>query len=575
MKRVSTPAFGRQWPRWLPLLVIIAGIGAYYNSFTGAFVFDDRPHILENWRVHRLWPLWDVLGGTSRPLVSLSLAINYALSGTRVWSYHAVNLLIHLLAALALFGVIRRTLLTTRLRPRYGHSAHWLALAVSLLWVVHPLHTQSVTYTIQRGESLMGLCYLLTLYSVIRSAETSQRRWMTCAILACAMGMATKPVMVTAPLVAWIYDGIFLSGSLASAWRQRKRLYLGLAATWGVLIWCLVAAPADYQTSAGFAFTRISPLEYALTQPGVILHYLRLVLWPHPLVFDYGWPVATTTQEILPPLLVIGALIFATLWALRHRPPLGFLGAAFFLILAPSSSLIPIADLAFEHRMYLPLAAVISFGVVVGDWIASRLVGAHRLRQTLAVGLLASLTLLLGLATIRRNEDYRDGVTMWRDTLSKRPNNPRAHNNLCDALIRQGQPDAAIPHCHEALRLRPDYPDAYHNLGDIAVTQSKLQEAVAHYTRALRLKPEDEKSAVNLAVVLALQGHIEAAQERLSHVLQRHPGCAEAHYNLGLILARQKQFGAAEARFVEALRLDPALTAARESLGKVRARQAR
>src|ERR1039458_595429 len=160
------------WRKFIPLLVVAVGLVAYHNSFTGPFIFDDMYTIRDNPTIRRVWPIWQALspphrGGTTvegRPLINLSFAVNYALGAYHVWGYHALNLSVHILAGLTLLGVVRRTLRQPRLRGRFSAAADGLALATAVLWMVHPLQTESVTYIVQRAESLMGLFYLLTLY---------------------------------------------------------------------------------------------------------------------------------------------------------------------------------------------------------------------------------------------------------------------------------------------------------------------------------------------------------------------------------------------------------------------------
>ena len=259
-----------------PFVVIAPTILVYANSFNGVFLFDDAPHIVHNERIQHLRPLAGLLSG-QRPIIDLSLAINYALGKLNVWGYHAINLGIHLLAALALYGVIRRTLSRNQLADRFGSSSGPLAAVAALIWAVHPLQTQSVTYIIQRSESLMGLFYLLALYCLIRSVDSVRRRvWQLAAVACCASGMGSKAVMVTAPLVLFLYDWVFLSKSAAIAARRRWTLYLGLAATWGVPWLTGVAGgvlnPSTRGASVGFGFKGIMPLDYFLTQFGVIVH---------------------------------------------------------------------------------------------------------------------------------------------------------------------------------------------------------------------------------------------------------------------------------------------------------------
>jgi hypothetical protein len=285
-----------------------------------------------------------------------------------VWGYHLSNLTIHILAALVLFGVVRQTLVSERLREQFGRAATGLSLTVALIWTVHPLQTESVTYIIQRTESLMGLFLLLTLYCAIRSFDSPRpRRWQVAAVLACALGMGSKEVMIGAPILVLLYDWIFVGSSFREIWRRRWALYAGLAATW-VLLALLVATGQARQAVISASFAQLGSSAYAKTQCGVILYYLRLSLWPHPLVVDYNdWPIAKTAMDFVPWAVVLGAMLCATLVALWRRSWLGFPGAWFLIILAPSSSLIPIiSEPAAERRMYLPLAAVVVLITVIG-----------------------------------------------------------------------------------------------------------------------------------------------------------------------------------------------------------------
>ena len=235
----------RRWPIVLAVAVLLgAGIAAYWNSFSGGIVFDDYVTIRENPSITNLADLPAVLqpprdiSSSGRPLVNLSLAVNYTLGGTSdMWSYHAFNLAIHLLATLTLLGVVRRTLLSPPLRERFGRGALPLAGAVALLWMLHPLQVQSVTYITQRAESMVSLAYLLTVYCTIRSASSSRIAWSAAAVLSCATGMLCKEVMVTAPVAVLVYDRLFLAGGWRRALSQRRGLYIGLAVTW--LIWSI------------------------------------------------------------------------------------------------------------------------------------------------------------------------------------------------------------------------------------------------------------------------------------------------------------------------------------------------
>jgi tetratricopeptide (TPR) repeat protein len=506
---------------FIPLFLIGAGLYAYHNSFDGAFVFDDFSNIVDNPWIRRLWPPWDIIVHAQvRPLWQLSLAANYAIGGLNVRGYHAFNLAVHILAGLVLFGIVRRTLESEQLRARYGRPAYWLATAVAAIWMVHPLQTGSVTYVCQRAESLMGLLFLLTLYCGIRSYQSPHRqKWSVAAITASALGMATKEVMVVAPIVVLLYDRVFLAKSFKEAVRQRWMLYVGLAVTWAVLGVELARLSLGPSADIGGDIERVTAWEYLRTQPGVIVHYLRLSLWPHPLILDYKWQVASTTISVAPWAAVVLVLLAGTVLAFRRRPWLGFLGAWFFLILSPTSSILPIADLAFEHRMYLPLAAVVMLAVIAGHEVLgaflSRLAAPDHLRRWLGGGLVVTAVVLLGFATVRRNDDYRSGFLIWSDTVAKRPNNPRAHNNLGQQLAGQGKVEDAVAHYSEALRLNPHFLEAYSSLGSLYMEQGRYREAAPFYQRELAivegaLGPDHIRMALPLGGLAALYN----AQER-------------------------------------------------------------
>ena len=352
---------------WRASLLVLAGLVVYWNSFSGPFVFDDVASVVENQQI-RSWRLADVLAPereaptAGRPLVNASFAFNYALGGLDVRGYHAWNLAVHLACALLVFGVVRRTLQTPALRARFGDRAADLAFVVALLWAIHPLNTEVVDYITQRTESMMGVFYLATMYASLRAVTDPSWRWLSAAVLCCAAGMACKESMVTAPLMVALYDRSFVFPSVRDAWARRWRLYAGLAAAWIVLALLLWSGPRAH--SAGFA-SGITAWTYLLNQTRMIPHYLRLAIWPRSLVVNYGWPAPVTLADVLPQALFISVLFVATVVALVRRPALGFAGAWFFVTLAPTSSIVPIAtEVGAERRMYLPLIAIIALAVV-------------------------------------------------------------------------------------------------------------------------------------------------------------------------------------------------------------------
>src|SRR5213593_4902772 len=370
-------------------LLTAAALAAWANSFRGPFILDDLPAIVENATIRTLalpivlTPPRSGQPAGGRPLVNFSFALNWAVGGADVRGYHVLNLAIHVLAALALFGVARRTLRSRPLAAKFAADATPLAFAMAALWMLHPLQTESVTYIAQRAESLAGLCLLLTLYASIRGAESpTPTRWHALAVVTCLLGVATKEVMYAAPLLVLLHDRTFFAGTFREALRRRPWFYAGLAATWLLLGW-LVEQTGNRGATAGFDLG-ITPWRYLLTQCAAIVHYLRLAFWPAPLVLDYGVATTNSLAEVWTQAGLLFVLFGATLIALAWRPPWGFLGAWFFLLLAPTSSVLPLAtQTVAEHRMYLSLAAIIA-AIVVGVW---HVLGRHSVVVFVAIAI--------------------------------------------------------------------------------------------------------------------------------------------------------------------------------------------
>jgi Flp pilus assembly protein TadD/uncharacterized membrane protein len=509
-----------------------------------------------------------------RPLVNLSLAINYAFGGVRVWGYHALNLTLHILAGLTLFGIVARTLRQPALRDRFGQAALPLALTIALIWVVHPLQTESVTYLIQRAETMMGLFYLLTLYCVIRGADSASANiWYLASVVSCLLGMTSKEVMVSAPLIVLLYDRTFLSGAFAQAWRQRWRLYAGLAATW-IPLGYLVASTSNRSGSAGFG-TIVTWQAYALTQLQAIALYLKLSVWPDPLVFDYGTGLAHSFSEVASSAFIVAVLLVGTLVALRRWPALGFVGAWFFVILAPTTSVMPVVTQTMaEHRLYLPLAGVVAL-VVIGAFLLGQRLFRKQPGGVLACFSAGSVVFLFAHLTVQRNQTYHSGLAIWNDTVAKCPNNSRAQNNLGEALLEVGKVSDAIGHYEQALQIQPDYAEAHNNLGNALMKEGKLRDAIGHYEQALRIQPDLADAHYNLGVALEQAGRLQDAVEHYKQALQIEPDSADAHNNLGNALLQMGNVQEAIGQYAQALKIEPDSAGAYYNLGSALGRAGR
>jgi len=598
--------------RWGVLLagctVVLAALAVYHKSFSGPFILDDDWSITTNPTIHHLGSALSPppnKGTGGRPLLNLTFALNYAHGGMDVWGYHAFNLLVHTLAGLALFGIVRRTLLRPAMHERFGADAVPLALAVAVLWVVHPLQTEAVTYISQRAESLMGLFYLLTLYCFIRSQESGARSqekrsgfrplasnlWPLASIFCCLLGAMSKEIIVTAPVMVLLYDRTFVAGSFREAWRLRWRYYLGLACTWLLLARLMTGLG---QRSVGFG-QGVTAWNYALTSCRSVVLYLKLAAWPHPLVFDYGVNVIQQATEALPYALILAALLATVAVALRCRPVIGFAGAWFFVLLAPTSTVVPVADQPMaEHRMYLPLAAVVALGMLgLYGWIG---------RRSLVIGAAAAVG--LGWLSVERNKDYLSALAIWTDTVAERPDNARARYNLGNALHAipgrlpdavaqfeaavQFHPDSSLAHYNfagalndsgripeamaqyeEALRLDPNNAQAHNNLGSALLINrpDQLSEAIGHFEKALQIDPNYAEAHYDFGIALDRAGRIPEAIAQNEDALRISPDYAEAHYNLGIDLDKAGRKPEAMAQYEEALRIKPDFAAARAALG--------
>ena len=548
-------------------LIVVAIGAAYANSLHGAFLLDDRMSIRDNPSIRHLWPPWALLNpaqgtGTTvegRPVLNVSLALIYAAGGPSVLGYHIANMSIHILASLALFGIVRRTLV--KVGGAMAADAVPFACVCALLWGLHPLQAESVSYVSQRAESLMGLWFLACLYAVVRSDQSPRPAgWIACAIIASLLCAGTKEIAVALPVVVLLFDRAFLAGSFRGAWRARPVLYVGLLASWVALI--VVASSAGNRGGTIGTAAGVTPMQFAQCQARGIFHYLRLALWPHPLVADYGTNFLTFAQA-LPWALVLLGILAVVLWATLRHPRAGFLGAWFFVILAPSSSFVGgTRQMLAEHRMYLSLAAVLA-GCLL---LLYRILG----RRALVVGLVWAAA--CGAATAARNRAFHDEFAFDEDLVHNRPQNAWARNSFGVVLADRGRNEEAIEQYREALRLNPAYAEAQNNWGNVLATMPGMQsDAEEKFREALRLRPAYAEAEDNWGNLLAAQsGRRSEAASHYEAALRMKPTLAEAENNWGNLLATQPgRREEAERHYRAALGLDPEFALAHNNLARL------
>lgn len=538
----------RQWA-WagvvIPILIALIGFAAYSNSLNGEFVLDDKRNIEGDLSVRTLLPTRSSLLGppwttfTGRPVTMFSFALGYQIHQTDPWGYHIVNIVIHILVGLVLFGVLRRTLRLPALQPRFSGREDWIAGIIALIWVSHPLCSSSVSYISQRAESLMGLFYLLTLYCFIHGTQSVRgRHWYVLTVVCCMLGLATKEPMASAPLIVLLYDRTLLAGSFVNAFRQRRALYIGLFATWLPFFGFLSLHP--HGPDVALSFPDLSSFDYFKTQAWVLVRYLRQSFWPSSLVLYYGRAnesvyILRRFMEYAPYGIVIVSLLAATFWALWRGKPIALLGMWFFLILAPSSTIVAMpTEVLAEYRMYLPLISVI--GVVV--FAADAMLKESRLRGAVAAVLTASIIIALTLATRQRNRAYATTISMWQDIADKMPNNVIALTNLGMFKYMAGNRAAAEADFQQALKLNAKSGAALAGLGMLLETDGKLAEAEEKFRLAMEYEPLSPESYLNLAMVYAMQQRYEQAVEVLSKAAEKIPWEQDLHIVHGAMLLR-------------------------------------
>ncbi len=558
-------------------IVVAAGIIAYANGLTGTFVgYNAQRSLVDNAAIRSLTPLSRALGlhligdaaradgGTlvRRPITSLSFALNYVVSGPDARWFQATNIAIHLACGLLLFGLVRRTLgaSSSGETPSAEHTG--AAASIAALWVVHPLTTESVTYVIQRAESLAAMFALATLYASCRFfADPRRFTWATVAVGTCAAGMATKENAAIVPVLVWLYGALFFRTHFLPRSHAVRWFLGGLAITWLIPI-ILVLLTLD-DVAVDFRTERMA--SYFLAQPRVLLEYVHLALWPSELHLYSNTTRFTdlAAPEILLSGVIIGVAILATLRGVAQQRPAAFLPAGFFLLLAPTS-LIATNDVIQEHRAYLPLAAVLC-GTFWGTQRILRQVCCDSQNAGRMMLALTSIAIVaLAARTHTRNADYRDAFAAYY---------PADLSMAYGALARHA---AVLGRWHEAEDLlrtalalpeaafgqgpphrRYDRGRAHNDLGAVLAMQGRYEEARQQLQASLATEANPVAATINLAVVDAMAGEPRRALAELARAPLATEWECERLVNLGAIAALAGDVELARRSFQRVLELEP------------------
>jgi Flp pilus assembly protein TadD len=581
-------------PYVMPILIVLVGIAAYANTFTVPFQFDDDAYIVNNPIIrsfHYFLAPGDVAdlteqtptavppalryAFTTRIVTYLSFAANYHLHGLNVTGYHIVNLAIHILSAMLVYLLVMTTLRTGHFNGRAAGNETFpdelIAGVVALLFVSHPIQTQAVTYISQRFASLAALFFLAALLLYVRSVPVPpgplRKATYGASLLLTVAAMLTKEFTIVLPVVAALYDTLFLPGSRG----DRIRRLAPFAATL-VIIPALVflqqgsltALDSTMRTITAADASSISRTDYLVTQFRVIVLYLRLLFAPLGQNVDHDVPVHTSLFD--PPVLFSFLLLIAIVAGAvrmfivsRRNKGLPELRLAsfgifwFFITLSVESSVIPLGELAAEYRLYLPSVGI-SIAVVSLGLIAAR---KFSLRPALLAGLCALVVMALSLATVLRNTVWASETALWEDAARKSPALVRPHQNLGLYYSMQGRLEDARRELSSALALAPGNTELHNNLGVVYRKLGAYDLAVGEYTTVLKLAPDDAMARYNLGNLYLSQGRFPEAIREYETAVKLIPDYDEVHNNLGIAYQKSGRINDAIREFSRALQINP------------------
>ena len=570
-------------------LILITAIGLVYgNTFLSTFHFDDIPSILEKPWIRGLDKIPQFLFSFfQRPLIILSFNINYAISEFEVWSYHLFNIMFHVLATLLVYQLARRALdYLKEFSPQKDFA--FLPFFAAMIFALHPLSTQSITYISSRSSLLVTVFYLASLILFFKGFQTwkvtGQKGWshFLGSGLCFLLGGFSKETIVTLPAMLFLFHFYFIS-------RQTPKAWVATNAKWIFLLVIPLLALVGYkQFMAGGLLSassaHLQPGTWFLTQTAVIpFEYFRKMLFPFNMNIDINFPILSHWLQPLNWLGMVVLGLFITFWIRISacvsatgslevgRRCVGFGMAWVLLTLLPTSSFIPLLDVAVEHRTYLPLVGFVfifagGFGCV-RIWCEKSFSG-FAFPVTKLIDFCAVLILLcFSVGVIIRNGDWKDEVTLWTDAKKKSPNLVRPYNNAGEAYDKLGKYDEAIAEFEGALKINPNYFFGLNNLGNVYGKQRKLPQAIGYFQRALEQKPDYGPAHYNLARAFHLTGKRQEAAESYRKAIKFNPYFEQAFYNLAYLAMELSLFDEAIQNFNKFLVMQPNHSKAHFGLG--------
>jgi len=580
---------------WLHLLLIaLAGIAAYSNSFQVPFVLDDN-YSIQFFGTSNIGEL--LLNGGARRVADVTFAVNYKLHGNDLPGYHISNLAIHLMAAFSLYHLAKSALAVPGGLP-YGEASfvgRFIPLAATLLFVTHPLQTQAVTYTIQRYTSLATLCYLCSALAFVRfrialeARQASGKTWLWAGItlISALLAFGSKQIAATLPVMLMVLEYILFNGRLLT------RRFFGICALTLLMVPAFLLLQWFNGTLGDFFYDLrhatsdnqfMSRTVYFITQIRVVATYLRLLVLPinQNLFYDYPTYKSLLDVQVLAALALHLSLTGTALYMLRRARKsagevaiclrLAALGIVwFYLTLAVESSIVPIRDVIFEHRVYLPSAG---FFLAVAA-LAALTVHKRQSLKPVALTILLLCCLALGITTFVRNQVWGDALTLWQDTARKSPNKGLVQANLAVEYLKRNMPDKALPLYLKAIELSPNIEFRVKiGLGTCMKalnlyngrfsdgTEFILPGSGIYNSGEIDYGRFNQWSAVirnNEALVYEYYGQYGKAMDSFVNAVWVNPGYDLAWYNLGLLAARLGNWGKVTEAFDHLKTINPAL----------------
>lgn len=476
--------------------IVLLSVLAYSNTFLGEFQFDDDSSVVENPYVTDISKfsglnLAGSAGNGFRPVTAITFALNYQFGRLDVRWYHITNFIIHIFNGMLIFYLV---LLTMR-SPKLPVSTHSRSLSVAIIssaiFLLHPIQTEAVSYISQRYESLASFFCLCSLIAYIKAVNAERGNSAVflygASVLSYILAMGSKEIAVTIPVIILLYDFYFLKDRPFLRRITGPGIFIVLSLMAGIYILIGFSKGID----AGFSVKSFTPWEYLMTQFRVLTAYIRLLFIPVNQNLDYDFRVSKSFFEagtLLSLIFLLTFIVFAA--AVFRRWRIGsFFVLWFFIIIAPTSSVIPIIDLIFEHRVYLASAG---FFVIVSDAFSKGLsmLAAESTLSKISVPLIIVLMVLLAGTTFERNRVWETKLSLWEDVAKKSPMKSRVHNNLGNCYMLLNRYFEAIEEYKKAVNLDKNNVEAYYNLGINLDNVGLLKQAVYYYDIFYRIAPE-------------------------------------------------------------------------------------